>query len=120
MSSRHDPVDCIADIIENTERIESYLSGMDRAAFEADGRTRDAVERCLERICEAAHRLGDHASRLMPDQPWADIRGMGNRLRHAYDRLSLEIVWNTVRNRLPFLAVDARRALDITKTAPSP
>jgi uncharacterized protein with HEPN domain len=26
---------------------------------------------------------------LVPGQPWNDIRGMGNRLRHAYDRLSL-------------------------------
>jgi uncharacterized protein with HEPN domain len=62
---------------------------MDRQAFERDGKTRDAVERCLERICEAAHRLGGRAAQLMPNQPWSDIRGMGNRLRHAYDRLDL-------------------------------
>jgi uncharacterized protein with HEPN domain len=30
---------------------------MDHDALERDGRTRDAVERCLERICEAAFRL---------------------------------------------------------------
>jgi len=36
---------------------------------------------------------------------------MGNRLRHAYDRISVEIVWNTVRDRLPALAIDARAAL---------
>ena len=76
-----------------------------------DGRTRDAVERCLERVCEVAHRLGKHAGELMPDQPWADIRGMGNRLRHAYDRLDTDIIWNTARDRLPALAADASRAL---------
>jgi uncharacterized protein with HEPN domain len=73
---------------------------------------RDAVERCLERICEAAHRLGWRAAELMPDQPWGDIRGMGNRLRHAYDRISLDVVWNTVRERLPELEADARGALE--------
>jgi uncharacterized protein with HEPN domain len=99
------------DIIENAGRIESYLAGLDRAGFEQDGRTRDAVERCLERICEAAHRLGGNAAILMPDQPWADIRGMGNRLRHAYDRLSFEILWITVSMRVPALAADARVAL---------
>jgi uncharacterized protein with HEPN domain len=109
--SRHDPADSLADIIENVERVEAYLTGMDRQAFEHDGKTRDAVERCLERICEAAHRLGDRAAELMPGQPWGDIRGMGNRLRHAYDRLDLEIVWNTARDRLPELVADARRAL---------
>jgi uncharacterized protein with HEPN domain len=37
---------------------------------------------------------------------------MGNRLRHAYDRISLDILWNTVRERVPALAADAQRALD--------
>lgn len=111
MPSKHDPADSLADIIENAELVELYLEGLDREAFERDGKTRDAVERCLERICEAAHRLGELATQLMPTQPWADIRGMGNRLRHAYDRLDLNIVWSTARNRLPALAEDARRAL---------
>lgn len=101
----------MADIVENAERVETYLAGMDRQTFERDGRTRDAVERCLERISEAAHRLGQRADELMPGQPWGDIRGMGNRLRHAYDRVSLDIVWNTARDRLPELAAEARRAL---------
>ncbi|WP_350356023.1 HepT-like ribonuclease domain-containing protein [Acidisoma cladoniae] len=47
----------------------------------------------------------------MPDEPWADIRGMGNRLRHAYGRISLDVIWNTVRDRLPSLETSARRAL---------
>ena len=111
MPSRHDPSDSVTDIVENAERVASYLTGMDRQAFEQDGRTRDAVERCLERISEAAHRLGEHAMGLMPGQPWGDIRGMGNRLRHAYDRVDLEIVWNTARDRLPALAAEAQEAL---------
>jgi uncharacterized protein with HEPN domain len=110
----------MADIIENAERIEGYLEGMDRRAFERDGRTRDAVERCLERICEAAHRLGTRAEELIPGQPWGDIRGMGNRLRHAYDRVSLDIVWNTARDRLPALAVEARRTLAQLQEADQP
>jgi uncharacterized protein with HEPN domain len=97
--------------VENAERIESYIAGLDRDAFEADGRSRDAVERCLERVCEAAYRLGDVATELIPDQPWADIRGMGNRLRHAYDRISFDIVWNTATARIPELAAAARAAL---------
>ena len=109
--SRHDPADSLADIIENTERIEGYMAGLDRSAFAASGMVRDAVERCPERVCEAASRSGDHAGELMPDQPWSDIRGMGNRLRHAYDRISLDVIWNAVHHELPGLAEDARRAL---------
>ncbi len=112
MPSRHNPADSLADIVENAERIESYLAGMNRDAFGRDGRTRDAVERCLERVCEAVYRLGERAGELMPGHPWGDIRGMGNRLRHAYDRMNTEIVWNTARERVPVLAADARRALE--------
>jgi uncharacterized protein with HEPN domain len=109
--SKHDPADSLADIIENAERIERYLKGVDRDAFAGNGLLRDAVERCIERVCEAAHRLGERAAELMPEQPWGDIRGMGNRLRHAYDRISLDVIWNAASKDLPNLAVDARRSL---------
>jgi predicted nucleotidyltransferase len=56
----------VADIIENAQRIETYTAGMDGQLFKEDNRTRDAVERCLERICKAAHRLGTRADELMP------------------------------------------------------
>ncbi|HME20229.1 MAG TPA: HepT-like ribonuclease domain-containing protein [Acetobacteraceae bacterium] len=50
MPSSHDPAVCLADILDNIGRIRSYAGTMDRTQFEHDGRTRDAVERCLERI----------------------------------------------------------------------
>jgi uncharacterized protein with HEPN domain len=55
--------------------------------------------------------LGEKAAELVPGQPWSDIRGMGNRLRHAYDSIDLDVLWNTVRDRLPNLKVDVERAL---------
>lgn len=111
MPSRHDPADSLHHIIENVERVARYLAGLDRRAFERNEALRDAVERCIERICEAAYRLGDLAEELMPGQPWGDIRGMGNRLRHAYDRVDVDIIWNTAQVRLPELATEAKRAL---------
>ena len=71
MPSRHDPANTLAGIIKNAERIERYLMGTDRDAFASNGLMRDAVERCMERVCEAAHRLGERATELMPNQPWA-------------------------------------------------
>lgn len=69
---------------------ELRAAGIDQDGFERYGQLRDAVDRCLERFCEAVNRLGSRAEPLMPGQPWKDIRGMGNRLRHAYDRISIE------------------------------
>jgi uncharacterized protein with HEPN domain len=108
LPSKHDPARSLADIVENAERIADDTAGMDRPGFGADGKTREAAERCLERICEAAPRFADPAVALMPDQPWTDIRGMGNRLRHGYDRIDLDVLWHAIRHELPGLVVAAR------------
>ncbi len=115
-SRQHRIVDCLEDILDNITRIEGYAGRLDLDGLKQDGLRRDAIERCLERICEAAHRLGDRAAALMPDQAWEDIRGMGNRLRHAYDRIDLAVVWNVVSERLPSLKADAAQALERLRT----
>lgn len=101
----------LRDILDNIARIESYTGDMDAAAFRADARTSDAVERCLQRISEAAVRLGEDGPRLMPAMPWPDIRGIGNHLRHAYDVVSSAIVWNVVQRDLPALKQACESAL---------
>ena len=111
MSFEHDPAECLEDILDNIARIEGYLAGFTSEMFEEDDRTRDATERCLERICEAVFRLGARADQLMPGQPSGAIRGMGNRLRHAYDNIDHPLLWGTIQDDLPTLKADAERAL---------
>lgn len=82
----------LTDIIANGDRISAYVDGIDLATFRQDARTSDAVERCLERICEAAIRLGDDAEELMPGQPWREIRGTDNWLRHAYHKIDAAVI----------------------------
>jgi uncharacterized protein with HEPN domain len=84
---------------------------MDLEAFRADSKTVAAVERKLLVISEAAIRLGEHAQTLCPGLPWNNIRGIGNWLRHQYDRVDVDTVWNTVTEDLPSL-----RAADALKT----
>jgi uncharacterized protein with HEPN domain len=112
VSSKPDPAGNLSDIIENAERIAQYLTSTNYDDFTSNFLLRDAVERCMERVCEAAHRLGNRATELMPHQPWNDIRGMGNRLRHAYDRIDVALVWQSAFRDIPALAADARRALE--------
>jgi uncharacterized protein with HEPN domain len=111
VSFKHDAVECIEDNLENISKIESYVAGSSREMFEGDERTRDAAERCLERICEAVFRLGARVEQAMPGQPAGAIRGMGNRLRHAYDNTDLALLWGTIQDDLPTLKADAERAL---------
>ena len=109
--SKPGPAGNLFDIIENAERIAQYLASTNYADFKSNFLLRDAVERCMERVCEAALRLGNRAAELMPNQPWNDIRGMGNRLRHAYDRIDVAVVWQSATQDIPALVADARQAL---------
>ncbi len=111
MAFRHDPANSLADIVENAGRPEDYIANMDQAAFERSGVVRDAVERCIERFCEAVYRPGSRAAEFLPEQSIGDIRGMGNRLRHAYDKIEGGVIWNAARYDVPGLAADARKAL---------
>jgi uncharacterized protein with HEPN domain len=79
--------------------------------FAADVKTRDATERCLEPISEAASKLASMAEELMPNQPWRDIRAFGNVLRHQYDDIVDSRIWNTIQTGLSSLERDCTEAL---------
>jgi uncharacterized protein with HEPN domain len=102
----------LSDIIENAEAILQYTQGMDFAAFQANRQVYDATERCLLRISEAASKLGDLAPMLMPDQPWARIRAIGNYLRHQYDDIDQQQIWEIVQVALRPLCAECKEALN--------
>jgi uncharacterized protein with HEPN domain len=105
------PARRLEDIIENAQSIQRYTSGMNLAAFEQDQKTYDAVERCLERISEAAAKPGDLAPALMPEQPWHKVTALGNRLRHEYDAIRGDRLWDIVQTDLPALCAACEDAL---------
>lgn len=63
------PATRFPDSLYDVQLIQSYRQRMDRAAFQADSRTRETVERCLERLSEAATKLGSQADELAPGRP---------------------------------------------------
>lgn len=101
----------LKDILDNIGRIERFTAGMDCNAFCGDERGVFAVQYALLAISEAAHRLGAEAETLCPGQPWADIRGIGNHLRHGYDNIDIRVIWNTVQTSLPPLKTAVQNAL---------
>ena len=108
-----DPVQRFEDVLSNIARIEQHTAGInDVTGFEHNELVRDAVERCLERISEAAKKLGPDAETLCPAAPWPQIRGLGNVLRHEYDRVERSRIWYTVQNDLPRLKAAVHQALE--------
>ena len=102
----------LRDIADAIGMIETFTDGMDFEAFRGDPKTVAAVERKLQVISEAAIRLGSDAEARCPGLSWRDIRGIGNWLRHQYERIELPVIWKTVRDDLPPLRAAVLRALN--------
>jgi uncharacterized protein with HEPN domain len=62
-------------------------------------------------ISEAAIRPGPKADEFCPGVPWRDIRGIGNRLRRAYDMLDFALIWKVYQDDLPPLKAGVAAAL---------
>jgi uncharacterized protein with HEPN domain len=59
-----------------------------------------ASERFLEKICEAAKYIPAERKAQHAQIPWEQIRGLGNRLRHAYDDIDPQIIWTIIQEDL--------------------
>lgn len=96
-------LDRLGDIVKNCDRVERHVVGMSREAYFADEKTIDAVERCLQRISEAAYKLGPYLDDLYPEAPWKQARGIGNILRHKYDEIAEDLIWTSIEDDVPRL-----------------
>ena len=106
------PVRRLEDILDNIGLIEEYTRGASYDSFVPDRKTQDAVERCLARISEAASKLESSAEALIPDQPWSQIRTIGNIIRHEYDTIDALIIWNIISKDLDSLKGSIEAALE--------
>jgi uncharacterized protein with HEPN domain len=69
-------------------------------------------QRPFQIISEAAIRLGSQAEIRCPGLSWRNIRGMGNWLRHQYERIELSVIWQTAQTDLPQLKAAVLHALN--------
>ena len=114
MATKH-PRRAFQHILDNIADIRRFTKGLDKEAFEANDLVIAAVERCLSRLSEAAVRLDDLAPAVAPGPEWGEIRGLGNRLRHFYDTINLDIIWGIATGNLDQLEAACTQAL---KTLP--
>ncbi len=91
------------DIIEAIERVRSQIDGVTLEAFEANWLRRWVVERGVEIISEASRHLPSEMKARHPEIPWRKVAGIGNVLRHEYERTAPEVLWGVVYEDLPSL-----------------
>jgi len=90
----------LADIIEAVERIRGETAGVPLDAFEADWRKRWLVERGVEIISGASRHLTNELKARYPEIPWPKVAGIGNVLRHDYERIAPDVLWRLARDEL--------------------
>ena len=101
----------LRDIVEAIDHIRSETVGITLEAFEADWRKRWLVERGVEIISEASRRLPEALKRRHPEIPWRKVAGVGNVLRHEYERIAPEVMWAVTHDDLPALETVCRDEL---------
>jgi uncharacterized protein with HEPN domain len=99
------------DILEAIEGIRRTTAGLDFAGYEEDWAARRATERGIEIISEASRHLPADHKLQHPDIPWREIAGIGNKLRHEYQRIEDRVLWNVVQRELEPLERAAREML---------
>jgi uncharacterized protein with HEPN domain len=77
-----------------------FTRNMQFERFLQDRKTRNAVERNLEVIGEAARCVSPETRSLLPDIPWKSTIGLRNVLAHEYGEIRYEILWAIVQDKL--------------------
>ena len=100
----------LLDINSSIDYILEFTAGMSFEQYEADIKTKYAVERNFEIIGEAGSRIPDLIKKKYPHIEWRIIKDFRNFIIHDYFGINNKILWDTIQFRLPELK---RYILDI-------
>ncbi len=91
----------LSDILEAIAAIERFVEGLEFEDFKKNDEKSSAVIRKFEIIGEAAKNLPDNIKQIYPDIPWKEIAGFRDKLIHFYFGIKYDLVWHTIKNRIP-------------------
>lgn len=110
---QRDPRAFLWDVRESALAIQTFMAGMDKAAYADNAMAQSAVERKFEIIGEALNQLAKLDAALaarIPDLP--QIVAFRNQLIHGYATVNVSTVWNVTQNALPPLLSAVQTLLD--------
>ena len=100
---RRDDDAILLDIAHAARLIGKFVAEKDEATFREDELTQSAVLHQILVLGEATKRLSPDFRTAHPEDPWADIAGMRDKLIHEYEAVDFREVWNTARRDVPDL-----------------
>jgi len=93
----------LGDMIEAIALVRAELADVELTVFATDRRRQWIVERGIEIISEASRHLPEDMKARHPAIPWRKVAGIGNILRHDYERMAYDVLWHVARDDLPAL-----------------
>jgi uncharacterized protein with HEPN domain len=112
MAATKNPLARLNHIRDEIEGITNSLRGVERDTFVESYLLRRAAERALLIISEAAKTLPKDLTDRYPAIDWRGVRGLGDVLRHDYERVDPETLWEILNEKLPELAPVIERMID--------
>lgn len=91
----------LLDILRSIDAIEAFVKDISLDEFIEDDKTSSAVIRKLEIIGEAVKNIPDEIKKKNTEIPWKEMAGMRDKLIHVYFGVDYNLVWQTIKNRLP-------------------
>jgi len=91
------------DILKSIDIVHDYMDGLEFEDFINNTRDQDAVKYRLLCISESCKDLPQKWRESQPLIPWEGLRKLGNRIRHEYQDIVANSVWETVKETLPEL-----------------
>ncbi len=88
------------DMLDAARTAVEFTEGVAFEHFLKDRKTRNAVERNLEIIGEAARGVSQETRASLSDIPWRSVIGLRNVLAHEYGEVRYEVLWTIVCDKL--------------------
>ena len=108
----------LEDILEASQKILSYTSGMNFDNFREDDKTIDAVVRNFEIIGEAANRIPEKIKTKYNNIEWRRLIGFRNRIVHEYFGIDYAMVWKIKEENIAELIASIKRLInDLNKNS---
>ncbi len=90
-------------ILDAISNIEKFIEGVTKEEFLDNVEKQYAVLRGLEIVGEAAKNISRELKKKYTHVPWKEVAGMRDKLVHQYFGVNLDLVWETLKTKLPEL-----------------
>lgn len=111
MSQRDDRI-YVGHMLDTANKAISFVENIEREDFDNNELLRLSLTHLLQVIGEAARRVSPDFRAQYPTIPLKAVVGMRSKVVHDYLDVDEDIVWNTVKNDLPFLILELEKIVD--------